>query len=404
MTEPDDLKDLLPKLSYNKEFQRRKKLKQKKRAAALEDELRMIHGNKASIGKQKKKEAKREGPKGSNEKKEKTVKKTAPAVRKSKLVIGGAETGKKTLAKKKAGELVEEHRLKKKSSAANAKKLMKESARATARSAKESATVVSSSSATAPKPGHVGGAKKTKSGDAAVAAAAVPPPPQLTTAAPHDDPPLPLASAEEAERALIARAIMGSSGSASVAGADSDMQLIREDPLLHSDLAFVEDYTSKKQADVVSADQLLHTAHVYFKELGKREQSLNKVAREHMRRMREVNRRGGDKDGFRYVLPKNVKVMVRQLLAEQKSREGVSDGEAFVDPDELVSTFGGDGLKETSDIPVRRRRRQNRTSSDFYQFQVSKRWTRNAENFLRRSRPTKALFEAKKHQRSIKKF
>lgn len=393
MAGEEELRELLPKMRFNEQFKKRQAYKYKKRVAAREQEMELVSGKKRSTSKKndkveklplkKKKQtdaAKKEGATG--------VKKTKSARKKTrtpKLKIANAETGKETLKKKKARELVAASQKKKSEAKKAAKKLQKKAA-----SAAETA-VATSTSAESSRP--VEGSRKARKA-AAAAEAAAPAPPPLTPA--------------ERDRALLAKAIRGDDllGGDGAAGSAADgAAFIRQDPSLYPDLEFLDEYAERKHAEVVSADQLLENAHHFFKDLGKREQALNRVAKEHINHLRAVNRRGGDKEGFRYVVPKNVKHVVRELLSAQRAREGVEDPESLIDPQSLVSTFGGDGVAETSDKPVRRsRRKRNRTYSDFYQFQVSKKWTRNAENFLKRSRPNKMLFEAKKHQRSIKNF
>ncbi|KAL7702244.1 Ribosomal RNA-processing protein 7 (RRP7) C-terminal domain containing protein [Lotmaria passim] len=379
MAGEEELRELLPKLRFNREFKKRQAYRYKKRVEAREKEMELISGKKRpasskgdQVGKRSTEKPVAAKKKGAAEPKKG---KTAKKARTPKLKVANAETGKETLKKKKARELVATIEKKKKSTAASkvSKKQPQQELKTTEKKM-----------------------KATRSGAAVSSAAAATP-----------SPPLPLTPTER-DRALLARAIRGddlAGGEGASADAGDGAAFIRQDPSLYPDLEFLDEYAEKKHAEVVSADQLLENAHHFFKDLGKREQALNRVAKEHINHLRAVNRRGGDKDGFRYVVPKNVKSVVRELLAAQKARDGVEDAEALIDPQSLVSTFGGDGVAETSDKPVRRsRRKRNRTYSDFYQFQVSKKWTRNAENFLRRSRPNKMLFEAKKHQRSIKNF
>ncbi|KAG5492664.1 hypothetical protein JKF63_01243 [Porcisia hertigi] len=395
MAAEDELRELLPKMRFNKEFKRKQKYKYKKRVEAREKELEIITGKKRLPGKQSaitKKGTKKNctsttGKCGSAA----TV--TARAKQKQKtrvpkLKVAQAQTGQETLTKKKARELVQAKRRSKKTAAKKGPTLSSKSARSDGDTA---AVAVSE-----PLREKQKSTRLTK----------VEVPTTAESASPFVEPNQALTPAER-DRELLARAIRGDDvlGSDAATGAADGVLFIRQDPLLYPDHAFLDDYAERKHADVVSADDLLEKAHHFFKKLGKRERVLNKVAKEHISHLRAVNRRGGDKEGFRYVVPKSVKKVVRELLSAQKARDGEEDPEALIDPDQLESTFGGDGVAETSERPVRRSRRQrSRTYSDFYQFQVSKRWTRNAENFLKRSRPNKMLFEAKKHQRSIKKF
>ncbi|RNF03253.1 uncharacterized protein Tco025E_08220 [Trypanosoma conorhini] len=213
--------------------------------------------------------------------------------------------------------------------------------------------------------------------------------------------PQPQPPREEVDRLLIARAIRGeegahdaalSAGGACGAGVDDLVQ--------HPCLPFLEDYAEQKRSEVVSADTLLRNAHAYFKDLGKRESAMRRAAAKRLKELKNINRRGGDKDGFRYVVPRNVKEVVRQMT---QNAEGAGES-AAVDTAQLTSTFGGDEAQDTLEPPMHRKRRKKSCYSDFYQFQVSKRWTRNAESFLNRGRAHKSMFEASRPQRSIKKF
>ncbi|AYU83050.1 conserved hypothetical protein [Leishmania infantum JPCM5] len=391
MATEDELRELLPKMRFNKEFKKKQKYKYKKRVEAREKEREMITGKRRPASKQiqsasdgakaKTTATKKSGGAGTAGAKGK------PKTRVPKLKVANVETGKETLTKKKARELVQENR-KKKISAKKEPKLAAKSTRAGA----VTAAVVSTETLEA-KQSRARVTKDELPATAAQAASLVEPKQTLTQA--------------ERDRELLARAIRGDDllGSDAATGVADGVAFIRQDPSLYPDHAFLDDYAEKKHAEAVSADELLKNAHHFFKKLSKRERALNKVAKEHINHLRAVNRRGGDKQGFRYVVPKNVKQVVRELISAQKARDGEEDPESLIDTEQLVSTFGGDGVAETSEKPVRRsRRRRSRTYSDFYQFQVSRRWTRNAENFLKRSRPNKLLFEAKKHQRTIKHF
>ncbi|KAG5466282.1 hypothetical protein LSCM4_01428 [Leishmania orientalis] len=395
MATEDELRELLPKMQFNKEFKKKRKYKYRKRVEAREKERAIITGKKAPASETI--EAARKGTKAKSTAARRSggaaaaaaKAKGKPKTRVPKLKVGNVETGKETLKKKKARELVRENRKTEKK--VSAKKERKSAAKSTR--AGLANTAVAGSEPLEAKQSK----KKVARGEA---------PAMAEHTVPSADPNQMLTQAER-DRQLLALAIRGDDlfGSDATTGSDDGAAFIRQDPSLYPDHAFLDDYAEKKHAEAVSADQLLKNADHFFKNLGKRERALNKVAKEHIQHLRAVNRRGGDKEGFRYVVPKNVKRVVQELLLAQKARDGNEDPEVLIDPDQLESTFGGDGVAETSEKPVRRsRRRSSRTYSDFYQFQVSRQWTRNAENFLKRSRPNKMLFEAKKHQRSIKNF
>ncbi|EAN77231.1 uncharacterized protein TEOVI_000340100 [Trypanosoma equiperdum] len=209
---------------------------------------------------------------------------------------------------------------------------------------------------------------------------------------------LPPPSQEEIDKQLLQRVIGGEDGKRDSTSADAPGGGGFNSP----HLPFLDDYAQQKRSEIVEADGLLQKAHSYFKDLSKRECQLRRAAAKRLRELKEINKRGGDKDGFRYVVPRNVSEVVRQMT------QG-----ADVDPTQLVSTFGAEDdklrsqeehLHEASDRPMHRRKRKNPCYSDFYQFQVSKRWTRNAERFLEKGRAHKSMFEASKQRRSLKKF
>jgi hypothetical protein len=203
-----------------------------------------------------------------------------------------------------------------------------------------------------------------------------------------------LPTEEEQDQYIASRAIRGGQHEGSAA--------LLQDPLADTGLLgidFMKAYTEERGDEVKSEEALLQQAHQYFSQLNRDEQRRNNAAMKRLKEMKKINRAGGDKDGFRYVVPKNVSTIVRQLM--------VSDGVegAQVDPETLGSTFGGDGVKETEAKPMRSRKARNQSFDDFYQFQVAKKWARNAESFLARGRANKNMFAAKqKQQRSIKKM
>ncbi|EKF31639.1 hypothetical protein MOQ_004522 [Trypanosoma cruzi marinkellei] len=207
-------------------------------------------------------------------------------------------------------------------------------------------------------------------------------------------------SREEIDQQMIARAIRGDEGTRNAslsAGASSGGDV--DDLVQYPYLPFLEDYAEQKRSEVVSADTLLSNAHAYFKDLGRKESAMRRAAARRLKELKNINRRGGDKDGFRYVVPRNVKEVVRQMMQNAEGADA-----SGVDKTQLTSTFGGDEAQDTFERPMHRKRRKNSCYSDFYQFQVSKRWTRNAETFLNRGRAYKSMVEASRPQRSIKKF
>lgn len=404
---------LVPKLQPNKKYLKRENLREKRREAERARELSLSRRRKLAEKAAKKASSTAPKQKASSSaapsSKEtattpttttaasvsgKTTKQARPAkpTKKPKAVVAKAKTGKETFRKSVAKELVKQHKAEQQQKLREKLKVKKE--------AKKDITVSPSTVGKAAR----GGTKtlvpsETKTAGKRKNRAALP--------AKNGDEGVETAQ----DKLLLERAIRGED----VAGADGSAagfssSFVRHDPTLYPDLAFFDDYAEKKSAEIASEDALLKDAHKFFKELGKRERRLNMAASRRLKELKAINRRGGDRDGFRYVVPKNAKQLVRQMvIAEGAGAHGVT---AEVDPDSLVSSFGGSGvggsestaLEEASDKPSRRRNKRSSTFSDFYQFQVSRRWTRNAESFLNRGRASKSLFEAKKRQRSIKKL
>nr|CCD17370.1 unnamed protein product [Trypanosoma congolense IL3000] len=203
---------------------------------------------------------------------------------------------------------------------------------------------------------------------------------------------------KDVDKELIKRVICGEDDryDDNVGGASTDN-------VLHSPyLPFLDDYTQQKRSEIVEPDELLERAHTYFADLGRRESTLKREAARKLRELKEINRRGGDKDGFRYVVPRNVTEVVRHMVQGSE-----------VDLTRVSSSFPGDDDEknrsdehhhEAADRPMHRRKRRNPCYSDFYQFQVSQRWTQNAERFLEKGRAHKSMFEASKQKRSLRKF
>lgn len=162
---------------------------------------------------------------------------------------------------------------------------------------------------------------------------------------------------------------------------------------------FVAQVTQAKAEKTCSDKDLLQRAHDYFTKLNSDDQRRNRQAFQRLREMKRINKQGGDKDGFKFVIPKSVTTIVRQIAAA----EGVEG--ADVEPESLSSQFIGDGVAETSAKPMRSYKPRKQCFDDFYQFQVAKKWTKNAESFLARGRMTKKMFTAKQGQnRSIRKM
>lgn len=307
-----DFPESLPKLKENKKFLRRCEKRQQKRKEEEEKVFATIHGRKAL-----KKAAKKEGSSTPKRKE-----------RRPQTVVARAPTGKETLLKRKAKELVKQKREKAKKKRAPTSSLKKIDI-------------------------------KSKEADQA--------------------------TEESMQNSLLKRSIQGTSHDSM-------------DPFLASSL-YPASQIEAASNTLESSEEVLEKAHRYFEKLHERERRINKAAAQQLKKMKEINRRGGDKDGFRYVLPKNTKQFIREMMLQENSSQEILDTES------LPSTFGsGKESTEHDDKPVRRSKKRRGTFSNFYQFQVSKRWTKNAENFLFRERVDKSLFENKKRQRSIKKL
>lgn len=177
-----------------------------------------------------------------------------------------------------------------------------------------------------------------------------------------------------------------------------------------SDNPFLAQYAQSKKDQVASAateEELLAEAHRYFATFNAKEKRIHKIAKEKMAQMKRINKKGGDKDGFKMVVPKSLKQMVRlQKRLEEKNFGDGDDGEQADDSafDNLQHAFQGDGIQESEALPMRRKKVRTHTYDDFYQFQVHKKWTKNAETFLSRGKMSKNYFQEKQKQRSVKKL
>jgi hypothetical protein len=120
-----------------------------------------------------------------------------------------------------------------------------------------------------------------------------------------------------------------------------------------------------------------------------------------LKEMKRVNRKGGDDDGFKYVIPKNHKQLLH--LEQQLTADPTKE---LADPTaKLSSHFGGDGVEETEKIAGKRKTRKPRFKDDFYQLQNVKKWTKRAENFLSKTRKGRQLQQARmKANRTIKRL
>lgn len=260
--------------------------------------------------------------------------------RRPKLIVANAETGRETFAKHKAKLLVKEK--------ANQKKLKK-------KATKKSASTLSKK------------IKQKQQGDSAF---------DVDVSGENDG---------DSDKNLLLRTIQGSSSE-------------KDNPFASDFIDSNFEVENLDSIKIVSEDEVLEKANEYYKKFKKDEREANRVAALHLKKMREVNRQGGDKEGFRYVLPKNVKELVRQTL--EKNGMGSVLLKNSSSPPSLFDSLNY--ADDENDKPKRKKKKREGTSSDFYQSQVSKKWTRNAERFLFRDRIDKSLFESKKHQRSIK--
>lgn len=320
-----NIRAVLPKIKANKKLIKWKEKRARKYSEEEEKEFSRIHGR--NILKDAKKDSKKTQAKAEKKKE-----------RRPKTIIANSATGKETLSKHKARELVKEKRAKER----KLKKQQRRSASKVSRRVKQE--------------------EPTK---------------DLSFSAPEKD-------ALEDDKDLLLKTIRGDSS--------------EEKDLFLSESIYPDfDVEHAKPSNFVSEEEVLEKANQYFASLRKKEREINRAAAIHLKKMKEVNRQGGDKDGFRYVLPKNTKVLVRQMM----EREGM--GTVSLTPSASPSLFNSlNNADDVNDKPQRRTKKRGGTYSDFYQFQVSKRWTRNAERFLFRDRVDKSLFESKKRQRSIK--
>lgn len=159
------------------------------------------------------------------------------------------------------------------------------------------------------------------------------------------------------------------------------------------DVGLLRSLAMEKGQEYVAQDTLLADAHRLFADLSETERRRNAFARRKIAEMKAINKSGGDKDGFRYVLPTSVKSYARQLA-----------GEGLDIPENLDSHFLGDGIQDTMKAPSRKKEKK-KYHDDFYSFQIAKKWTRNAENFLSKAQRTKNLFiNRQQRMRTTKKM
>lgn len=137
---------------------------------------------------------------------------------------------------------------------------------------------------------------------------------------------------------------------------------------------------------------LLNKAHEYFTELNAKEKRVMSEAHRRIQEMKKINANGGDSQGFKFKLPKNVKTYAKKL------RSDLVGGDVGAT---LQHSFGGDevaladGDEDVDGKPMKRKKRRGATRDDFYQHQVWQKWTQNAEKFLSRGRASAKFFEAK---------
>lgn len=118
--------------------------------------------------------------------------------------------------------------------------------------------------------------------------------------------------------------------------------------------------------------------------------------------MKRVNAQGGDKDGFRFVIPKTHRRLMELEEANSDSAGvgGACRGRGATNAP-LRSTFLGDAVEEGTDTkPMRRNKRNVKRRDDFYQFQVRQKWTQNAESFLARGKAGKKFFTQRRQNQS----
>ncbi|CCW62092.1 unnamed protein product [Phytomonas sp. EM1] len=390
-----DASHFLASLTCNKSYIKKKKYLKRKRKTVLEREQRI--NNRPHDGKKKSKKARKDAS---------DVKKK---VRKPKTTVSGMKTGKETLLKDKARALVKMAKSKKEKVAPSIQEmaLKHASEKPSSTDAKKRAKVKK------PEPPSIA-ANNDLTHDIRTKSTF----PTLSSSIHSEgfDSALQDVRAfnislynDELDRVLIEQMIRGKdyiTGDESIA---ETRNFVREDPALYPpEVAFYEDLAEEKEGEDITENSLLDNAHRYFKELNAKEHHIKQSAAAYLKRMRKINRRGGDKDGFRYVLPSSVKQVARQMmLTNSVAASGGKNSAiplAMVGTTALNSTFDGDGVRAAEAKPMRSRRLRMSTFSDFYKFQVSKRWTQNAESFLNRGRAHKALFNAKKRQRSIRKL
>ena len=177
--------------------------------------------------------------------------------------------------------------------------------------------------------------------------------------------------------------------------------------------AFVASIARQKgDAEYVAQDELLDSAHEYFTQINKEEKRRNRMAMARIQEMKRINDAGGDKDGFKFILPKSVKTFARTMNVKGMPRREPNVDYSGVDPDELQSQFltkadPGTSIGAEADRELLQNARKNKKKEvmldDFYQHQRAKKWAKNAENFLLKGRANKNMFmKRQQSQRSAK--
>lgn len=161
-----------------------------------------------------------------------------------------------------------------------------------------------------------------------------------------------------------------------------------------------------------SPDDLLSEGNQFFVKRNKEERELTKAALKRIEEMKRINDKGGDGNGFKFIIPRSAKKLASRMAGDVEIT--LDDRKAVAGrllPSTLSSaTTNGDGADaeditgglNDDDRPMRKKKpRAAKELKDFYTWQKWKNWTRNAEDFLSRGKLSRKVFDTKRKFKSV---
>lgn len=161
-----------------------------------------------------------------------------------------------------------------------------------------------------------------------------------------------------------------------------------------------------------SPDDLLNEGNQFFIKRNKEERALTKAALKRIEEMKKINEKGGDGNGFKYIIPRSAKKLASRMAGDVEiTLEDRKAAAGRLLPTTLsTATTNGDGADaeditgglNDDDRPMRKKKpRAAKELKDFYTWQKWKNWTRNAENFLSRGKLSRKVFDSKRKFKSV---